>query len=575
MSQYYPTKVPYEGPAHTKILLVGEAPGEQEVTECRPFVGQSGELLMNVLGRIGLMRSDVRLANLCQYRPYGNKFELLLNSDVLVDGLSKLAQYIRNDPPHLIVALGRYPLKYLTGKDGIDAWRGSILECTLSGCEGIKVVATFHPAYVLRDRTAYPIFDQDLKRCLEESQSKEIVRPERSFIIDPHGTELIQATEELCESERLAIDIESVKGSTTILCVGFSPTPHKSVCIPNNGTSSFISTVGRILSSPAKKVFHFGTFDTEMLRLNGLDTHNYWWDTMVAQHVMWPELPRSLAYLTSIHTREPYYKSEGRATIPSDTKSWGARRAKGELYIYNCKDTAVTAEIQLAQEAEINREERILFDLEMRQLAVANHISQSGMPLDLERRELFRRALLGKWYKMQSIIDLLAGEKHVNVKSPKLKDLIYGKYKLPVRKKRTGQITLDEDAIVSLITYCTDYIDSLKRAESITEWKTKLYTLKLIIEIRSVRQLLSNYIAPKISADGRIRSTYKVSSTETGRWAAESYVDGTGINSQTFPRESVEVPENLDDLGLFNQLELALGAVDDDDETTEDNVPSS
>lgn len=570
MSQHYPTKVGYEGDTLSKILLVGEAPGEQEVIEQRPFIGMSGDLLMNVLGRAGIQRKDVRLANLCKYRPFGNKFELLLNSEVLQTGLRDLTEYINRWRPNIIVALGRYPLKFLTDKEGIDAWRGSVLECTLRGCEGIKVIATFHPAYVLRDRTAYPIFDQDIKRCVEESESPTITRPQRSFLIDPRGTELVQAVEELCESERLAVDIESVKGSTNILCVGFSPTPHKSVCIPNNNSSSFLATAGRILSSPAKKIFHFGTFDTEMLRLNGLETKNYWWDTMVAQHVMWPELPRSLAFLTSIHTKEPFYKSDGRSNIPDDTKAWASRRSKSELYIYNCRDTAVTAEIQLAQEAEISQEELALFYYEMQQLEMANHISQSGMPLDLERRELFRRALLGKWYKLQSVLDMLAGEKHVNVKSPKLKELFYGKYKLPVRKKRTGQITLDEDAIVSLITYCTDYVNSLKKQESITEWKTKLYSLKLVLEIRAVRQLLSNYISPKISADGRIRSTYKVSSTETGRWAAEGYVDGTGINSQTFPRESVEVPENLDDLGLFNQLELTLGE-DDGTETEQDN----
>lgn len=568
-NQYYPTKVGYDGPAHSKILLIGEAPGEQELIDGKPFVGMSGELLMNVLGRAGLQRSDVRLANLCKYRPFGNKFELLINSTVLKDGLIELANYIRSNRPNVIIALGRFPLEYLAGKKGIDAWRGSIIECTLAGCGGIKLIPTFHPAYVLRDRTAYPIFDQDIKRAVEESGFPEIKRTRREFIIDPRGTDLLLAEEELCASDRLAVDIESVRDSTNILCIGFAPSPNKAYCFPNVG-SEFMNTVSRILNAPPKKTFHFGTFDTEMLRLNGFETHNYWWDTMVAQHVLWPELPRSLAFLTSILTKEPYYKDEGRGSIPDDTKVWASRRSKSDLYVYNCKDVCVTSEIQLAQEEEFKFENKSiikLFELEMEQLVLANHISRSGMLIDSERKELFRRALLGQWYKAQSVLDALADEKHVNVKSPKLKDLIYGKYKLPVRKKRTGQITLDEDAIVSLITHCTDYIAGLKRQDSVNEWKTKLYTLKLILQIRATRQLLSNYISPKISSDGRIRSTYKVSSTETGRWAAEAYVDGTGVNSQTFPRESVEVPDNLDELGLFNQLELNL--VDDNDTETE------
>ena len=567
-NQYYPTQVGYDGPTKSNILLIGEAPGEQELIDRKPFVGMSGDLLMNVLGRCGLQRSDVRLANLCKYRPFGNKFELLVNTQVLKDGLIELANYIKANKPNVIIALGRFPLEYLAGKKGIDAWRGSIIECTLAGCEGIKLIPTFHPAYVLRDRTAYPIFDQDIKRAVQEAAYSEIIRTPREFIIDPRGTDLILAQEELCASDRIAVDIESVRNSTNILCIGFAPNPNKAYCFPNTG-AEFQQVTSRILNAPVKKIFHFGTFDTEMLRLNGFETNNYWWDTMVAQHVLWPELPRSLAFLTSIHTKEPYYKDEGRGTIPDDTKVWASRRSKSELYVYNCKDVCVTSEIQLAQEDEFKFENKSIIDLfalEMEELEVANHISRAGMLVDNDRKELFRRALLGQWYKAQSILDMVAGEKQVNVRSPKLKDLIYGKYKLPVRKKRTGQITLDEDAIVSLITYCTDYIAGLKRQESITEWKTKLYTLKLILQIRATRQLISNYIKPPISQDGRIRSTYKVSSTETGRWAAEGYVDGTGINSQTFPRESVEVPENLDDLGLFSQLELTLN--DDPDDTT-------
>jgi hypothetical protein len=72
-----------------------------------------------------------------------------------------------------------------------------------------------------------------------------------------------------------------------------------------------------------------------------------------------------------------------------------------------------------------------------------------------------------------------------------------------------------------------------------------LEVLKLILEIRGLRKMLSSYINPKISEDNRARSTYKLS-TETGRWAAEKFVDQTGFNAQTMPRGYIVVPDDID-----------------------------
>jgi DNA polymerase I-like protein with 3'-5' exonuclease and polymerase domains len=153
--------------------------------------------------------------------------------------------------------------------------------------------------------------------------------------------------------------------------------------------------------------------------------------------------------------------------------------------------------------------------------------------------------LYHRWWKLQALMETLSG-KPVNVRSPKLKDLLYGDFKLPTRRNRGGGITTDEDAIVSLLTYCTDYITGLKQASTITDWKRKLLVLKAILEIRGLRQLLSNYIKNEISDDNRIRSIYKFAATETGRSACEGYVDGTGNNAQTFPRGIVEIPDGIE-----------------------------
>lgn len=546
------TFVPNEGPDGAKILIIGESPGETEEFQKRPFVGEAGQLLRSTLARHGISDDDVKYANLSNYRPLKNDFKLLIGKPQLEEGVSWIANYIETHRPTLIVPLGANPLSVLLGKPRkITPWRGSILSYETASGDKVKVIPTFHPSAVLRDRPLLPIFDGDIARIAEDSNFRELRLPERRFIIDPRGYELQECVELLINSPKFSVDIESVKSSTHILCVGFAPSPDLGICIVHRGDGEVQNAISKILSSQAKKVFHFGTFDTEMLHLNGYETTNYWWDTLTAAHVLNAELPRGLDFLTSTYTREPYYKDSGRGEIPSDQKSWGSKIDKEKLWIYNCRDVCTTIEIQLAQELELTDENDLrIFHHEMEMIEVGQCMSRQGMLCDVERRALFEKALTYRWFKLQSMMELLLGHQFdifqvVNVRSPKLKDLLYNQLKLPARKNRDGSLTTDEDAIVSLIGYTLDYLNSLKQQKAINDWRVKLMVLKTILEIRGLRQLLSNYIKAPISADNRFRSIYKFANTETGRAACEGYVDGTGVNSQTFPRGNVVIPGDL------------------------------
>lgn len=348
MARHYDVYVPDEGPEDAKILLVGEAPGADEHEQRRPFIGRSGDLLTNVLERNGLSRAQVRLANLCHYRPYDNKFENLLGSVALKQGVEQLHAWIKEHRPVVIVPLGAWPLRFLTGKDGIMKWRGSIL--SYINDDTIKVIPTVHPAAVLRKRDLYPTFDIDMKRIVEDSQFREKRLPQREYILDPRGLELEKWTHELEKAPIISCDIETVKSSSHILCVGFSPDPSVGVVITPSHAPGHIA-IQRILMAKNRKVFQNGTFDTiQMINLNGYQFNDsafelarpYYWDTMIAQHVQAPELPRALDYLTSVYTREPYYKSTGRGNIPGDQKAWSAKQNREELYEYNAKDACVT-----------------------------------------------------------------------------------------------------------------------------------------------------------------------------------------------------------------------------------------
>lgn len=551
MSLISSIRVPNEYNKGARILCIGESPGDTEERELKPFVGESGNILTATLLRAGIARTDVCLANLSQFRPQGNKFEILEGSTELRNGIEEICRFlIQHREINVIACLGSKPLYYITGKSSIFSYRGSILQ-SKPDFGNRKSIGTFHPSAVLRDRKLYPTFNFDIQRIKNDSNYSELKLPEREYVIDPRGIQLEEITQELCEADELAVDIETKKKSSHILCVGFASSPKKAVCIVNHqSTGEYHQAVQRILSSRAKKIYQFGTFDTEQLSINGFENaeRNYHWDTMVAQHVLNPELPRGLDFLTSIYTREPYYKQEGRSALPSgDTKSWSLKTTKEKVWVYNAKDCCVTFEVKQGQVLDFGNDKDLLntFNYKMSLIPVARHIMGNGMLIDQERRAEFEIALLKRWTKLQNIMNLLC-DKEVNVRSPKLKDLLYGEFKLPVRRNRGAGITTDEDAIVSLITHCVDYITSLKREETKQEWNKKLIILKTILEIRGLRQLLSNYVTAKISSDGRLRSTYSYASVETGRGSASAYVDGTGVNSQTFPRSSVIVESNIE-----------------------------
>jgi len=126
-------------------LLVGEAPGSEEDARGEPFVGQAGRLLDNMLAAIGLRRGDnVYICNVLKCRPPGNRnpepFEVAQCSPHLARQLALIE-------PKLILAMGRFAVQTLLGTEAsIASLRGR-----LHRYQGVPLVVTYHPAYLLRN----------------------------------------------------------------------------------------------------------------------------------------------------------------------------------------------------------------------------------------------------------------------------------------------------------------------------------------------------------------------------------------------------------------------------------------
>ena len=133
------------GDENADWLLVGEAPGAEEDRLGEPFVGQAGKLLDNMLAAIGLKRGDnVYIANVLKCRPPGNRNP---EPGEVAKCTPFLKQQIALIRPKLIVAMGRFAAQTLLATDAtISSLRGRVYKY-----EGVPLIVTYHPAYLLRN----------------------------------------------------------------------------------------------------------------------------------------------------------------------------------------------------------------------------------------------------------------------------------------------------------------------------------------------------------------------------------------------------------------------------------------
>lgn len=152
--------VPGQGRMQPDVMFIGEGPGAEEDKQGLAFVGRAGELLTKMIEAMGYSRDDVFIGNIVKCRPEGNRTPLPAEMEVCMPFLKRQIALIR---PKLIVCMGATAIKGLVNeKTGINKVHGEWREF-----EGIPVMLTFHPAYLLRDPHKKKPAWEDLKKVME------------------------------------------------------------------------------------------------------------------------------------------------------------------------------------------------------------------------------------------------------------------------------------------------------------------------------------------------------------------------------------------------------------------------
>lgn len=514
-------------------MLVGEAWGAEEARVKKPFQGLAGKVLDGILEEVGIPREECYITNVLHEKPLNNNFGTYyikekgkkVPSPKLLRGYERLRREIESVKPNVIVPMGNEAMKAVLGFDGVMNWRGSVLNPLGKG----KVIPTIHPAAVLREWTYRVAVVNDFERIRKEGESDGRHRVDRILKINPTFQEAIQAIQEAQEAEWCAFDIEVETGEIT--CIGLSYELNKAICIPLargfnrkmwRGENEFWTEEesrelhgalrGLLESESPKKIAHNGMFDVEWIESCLGIKVLLQFDTMLAFHCLCPELPKALAYLVSIYTDHPYYKYQIKTDDPD------------VYWRYNATDACVTFECAMDLNRELSEQRLDSF--------YYSHIHSLVIPLLNMQNKGVRfntvkcKELKSKYHsdiiKLQNKLNKAVGHE-LNIGSPKqMTEWLYDELKLPKKyrtRKATGNKTLaaDEEALNEI------YI------------KHPLESIRTVLSIREKKKTLSTYLSVKLDGDKRIRCSYNITGTETGRLSSSATSRRTGTNLQNIP----------------------------------------
>lgn len=550
----------YDDLASKDIWLLGEYPTATDQRKKRVLGGHEGQMLDEMLVEVGIDPDECARVNIASVRP--DKWWSLYKSSwfctkaqapkmgyvqfgdkYIHPGLAREIQdflkAVKEHDPTLIIGFGELALFGLTGTTGITNWRGSCL-----GIFDTKFIPTFSPERINKNYEWRYIAVHDLKRARVESRSRVYDVPHDNFVIRPsfeEATQYLAAISDALERGPMPLGVDVETRAKHITCIGIAQSLTDAICIP------FVSLDGHYWSNweeehrLIEQLYDILTHpNAQIVGQNYIYDYQYigrWWgiaapiymDTMVAWHVVYPGLLKSLAFISSMTL--PYYvywkdeNHEAKVDVIGEDNYW----------LYNCKDCARTlALVPYLDELIDSRGLRDQYDEQMAAVhaelpamlrgvnrdngAVLNDMLQACMSAAQERAtylESFTHALTGG----QSLVK---GKKATPwYRSPTQQAKIF--YQIlgleTIRDRKTGKPTTNDDA--------------LKR---ISKREPMLKPIcEVLLQYRSIGVFMSTFIQCRLDWNKRMYTDYGVGMAETFRNTSKINAFGCGGNMQNLP----------------------------------------
>ena len=339
-------RVPCFGPIPNRLVLVGEAPGEEESRLGRPFVGPTGRELRRMLRVIGVGMDDCLVTNVFDRQPSSDN-NLAVGYGVgkadegamveLGPMTSNPTSYMHRDHqgqlarlwgeleaarPNVIVALGNTACWALGLGQGIGTLRGAVHLWDAPSGRRVKVLPTFHPSAVVREWPLRSITIADLEKAHSESHTPNLHFDNTEIWLAPTLDDLSLFSHlHMANPSILALDVETKQGQIT--CLSLAPTPTHAIVVPfwqegpdpnywpdpATETAAWRWIKGWVEDERIVKVTQNGLYDTMYLRSHGMVPRGFVEDTMLAHHSLYGEMRKGLGFLGSIYANVPHWKS--------------------------------------------------------------------------------------------------------------------------------------------------------------------------------------------------------------------------------------------------------------------------
>ena len=539
---------PSDGPEKADLVLVGEAPGRNEIREGTPFIGSSGQLLNMVLENYGINRSEVFVTNtvLCQPADNANP-----PADAIKACGERLHREITDRDPTTLMAMGNFAAKrILQTQQGITALRAGPPKVSRD-YPGVRIIPTFHPAASLYNPGAFPDIVTDFGKIVKVDVVSSWSPPDIEIL--NRGDAADRLRELLPGRDRpISVDIEVGidKDIDTVhpeqydlLCVGIGYARGKVLVIGENGLRlpEVHDALSRVLTEN-RIIAQNGKFD-----LGGLwemaPHARVWFDTMLASYALDERRGiHSLEYQAMERLGSPSWKHE-LAHYLGDGKNYDVI-PRPVLYRYNGYDVHNTYLLWELYEKELDTELRMLHDHLVEAGNMLMHVERNGVAVDEPYLEILEKEYI-------QILDHLRHELQVSHAWPdynpnswqqvtKVLKEVYKK-RVPNTQKQT-LVDLQESAA--------------RRNER------ELYEfLALHLEYKKEAKAYGTYVkgTRKRLYKGRVHSTYMLHGTVNGRLASrnpnlQNVTRGSRLRRLFIPRSDTTILGE----GDYRQAELRV-----------------
>ena len=490
----YEGPVPPETTKQCRIAAVGEAPGEHEIREGRPFVGPSGNIITQTALRAGLKRSHIHWTNVVLCRPPENDMsrflEMLRKSNRKIEKENRARKKVDKnatlqplvptpmecckprllqelEPFQHILTLGGTAAKALISNSiSVMAIRGGPTEIE-RGDRVLKILPTLHPSFVMRAKRWTHVFRHDVQRAarwfrgeLGWEPPEILYHPDpstlRTFLNDPDVPYWTYDVE--------TDGIEALTANLRCIAIG---TPERVAVIGIEGIRKDIQfydtptleevkqVLREFFQDPTKlKVGHNAGYYDKLVVENQLGvTPEPVMDTMLMHRLVESELPHSLGFVGSLYTDAPSWKTDREG----NKKALGGE-TDHELHEYCAYDVAVTAAVvpPLFDQVKLRRQEEVMqCDHKLQEICAGMH--RVGMYVDQEKRLEFEKELTASVQDHRSKLQDITGRPDLNPGSVyQLRDLLFNEWKLepPVDDKIRFTMSGDPSTSDAVLRAC-------------------------------------------------------------------------------------------------------------------------